>query len=215
MKKLNLINIFLVLVLFIFYIYQDYKKEKNLDKIEERLITNYNNLNYQNLIEENKALNNMLNLKNSNLNTIVVKGIFISPYEEFIINKGKTKNVNNGMAVINEKGLVGFVRNAKENYANIELLENLSQKISIKVNEKYGFLEAKNNKLIITGIKEENMKVNDLVYTSGLTEIPGNIYIGKIKEISGKDETFETKAYIEIEGNYQDYKYLLVVPQWF
>lgn len=213
MKKLNLINIFLFLSLILFWLYDEYKDEKNLVEIETLLIKNYNNLNYQHLIEENKNLNELLNFKNSYLNTVPVKGTFVSVYDELLINKGTSSNINNDMAVINDKGLIGFVRNAQKNYANVELLKNLNKKISIKVNDNYGFLEAKNNKLIITGINENAMNINDEVYTSGLTEIPENIYIGRIKEIKEKDETFKTEAYIEIEDNYEDYKYLLVVPK--
>lgn len=211
MKKLNLINVFLFIFLILFCFYDEYKTKKNLAKIETALITNYNELNYQQLIDENQNLNKLLALKNSKLNTIAVKATFINMYEELIINKGTSSKIANNMAVINDKRLIGFIRNAKENYSNVELLENLNKKISIKVNDNYGFLESKNNKLIITGINNNAMNINDDVYTSGLTDIPGNIYIGKISEISEKDETFETKACVKIDDNYEDYKYLLVV----
>ena len=131
MKKLNLINVFLFIFLTLFCFYEEYKTEKNLAKIETALITNYNELNYQHLIDENQNLNKLLALKNSKLNTIAVKGTFINAYEEFIINKGMSSNIENGSAIINNKRLVGFVRNSKENYASVELLENLNKKISI------------------------------------------------------------------------------------
>lgn len=213
MKKLNIINGLLISCLVLFCFYDVYKEEKNLLKIENALITNYNNFNNQDLIEQNKRLNKLLNLKDSHLNAIAVKGSFINAYEEFIINKGKSDNVISGSAVINDKRLVGFVRNSQKKYATVELLENLNRKISIKVNNNYGFLEAKKNQLVITGIKETDMNINEKVYTSGLTDIPGNIYIGKIVSIIEKDETFDTEAYVEIDNNYEEYKYLLVVQK--
>lgn len=213
MKKINSINIILLLILILFYILNNNYMNKNLEKLEKSFFENYNNINYQNLVNENYNLTKLLNLENYKLNNIFVKGYFFNIYEEFIISKGKNEGVINDLAVINEDRLIGFVRNAHDNYANVELLENLNKKISIKVNENYGFLEVSNNELIITGIEKENMNINDKVYTSGLTHIPGNIYIGKIYKIQEKDDTFETKAYLSIEKNYHNYKYLLVVKE--
>ena len=213
MKKINSINIILLLILIFFNILNNNYLNKNLEKLEKSFFENYNNINYQNLVNENYNLTKLLNLENYKLNNIFVKGYFFNIYEEFIISKGKNEGVINDLAVINEDRLIGFVRNAHDNYANVELLENLNKKISIKVNENYGFLEVCNNELIITGIEKENMNINDKVYTSGLTHIPGNIYIGKIYNIQEKDDTFETKAYLSIEKNYHNYKYLLVVKE--
>lgn len=213
MKKINLINIILLLILILFYILKNNYMNKNLEKLEKLFFENYNNINYQNLVDENYNLTKFFNVANYNLNYTFVKGYFINIYEEFIISKGKNDGVINDLAVINEERLIGFVRNAHDNYANVELLENLNEKISIKVNDSYGFLESSNNELIITGIEKENMNIHDKVYTSGLTQIPGNIYIGKINKIKEKDDTFETKAYLSIEKNYYTYKYLLVVQE--
>lgn len=213
MKKINLINISLLLILLICFYYDNHKTNNNLEKIEKNFLQNYNDINNKKLFEENKKLTTLLKLEKTNLNISIVRGFFINPYEEFIINKGKNHNLKNGYLVLNETRLIGFIKNIHNNYANVELLENLNRKLSIKVNDSYGFLENSNKKLIISGIAGENMKIGDLVYTSGLTDVLGDVYIGKINKIVENDDTFETEAYLSIETNYNDYKYLMVVEE--
>ncbi len=213
MKKINLINITLVLILIWLYCIEYYQSNKNLEKIEKLFLENYNNLKIKNLTDENIYLTKLMELKKYNLNAVSVRGRFVNSYEEFLINKGAKSKIEEGAAVINEERLIGFVKKVQNNYAIVELLENLNKRISIKINNNYGFLEAKNNKLIINGIDEENMKIGDAVYTSGLTDIPGNIYIGEINKIVEKDKTFETKAYLSHKKDYNLYKYLLVVKE--
>lgn len=211
MRKINLINIALVLILISFFIYNNYEDKNNLKKYEKALVGNFNNINNKILIEENKNLKELLNLKTTNLEAILVRGYFVDLYDEFVITKGKKGGLKNGYAVVNDKRLIGFVRNVNDNFANVELIENLDKKVSVKVGDSYGLLEMKNNKLIISGISANYLKINEKVYTSGLTTIPGNLYIGKIKKIAENDEIFKTVAYVDISDDYQEYKYLMVL----
>lgn len=213
MKRTNIINIILLIVLIICLYYSNYETNKNLKKIEENFIKNYNTLNNKNLAYENEKLTAILDMEKTNLKIGVVRGNFINPYEEFIINKGLNHDIQNGCLVMNETRLIGFVTNAHSNYSNVELLENMNKKISVKINENYGILENVNKKLIITGMNGKNLKIGDSVYTSGLTNILGDVYIGKISKIIENDDTFRTKIYLEIEKNYDEYKYLMVVKK--
>lgn len=211
MKKINLINLILMSVLIIFILYDNYKDKNNIKVHELALTNNYNDLYSKYLKEENEHLKELLNITTSTLNAIVVRGYFINTYNEFIISKGKKDGVEEGAILINNQRLIGIVNNVRENYSSVELLENLDKKISIKVGNNYGFLESKNNQVIITGLNGKDMKIKDEIYTSGLTPIPGDIYIGKIKKIDENDEIFKTIAYVELSQDYENYKYLLVI----
>lgn len=212
MKKIKYLNTILFIILFLLIGFDVYQSKRNFTKLEKNFNDTISDLYQSDLQNENNTLKRMLELKGNN-NFIVVSGKFSSLYDEFIIDKGKNDNLKEGSAVINEIGLVGIIRNSNNNYSNVELLENLNTKISIKVNNNYGVLERKDNALIITGILASKMKTNDKIYTSGLTDIPENIYIGKIKEITNKDNTFETTAIVSLENDYKTYKYLMVVSK--
>lgn len=211
MKKINLINIILILILVFFSMYIFNEEEKNIKTYSKEITDNFNKIKNKYLIEENKRLTALLNIELANLNVIAVRGYFINLYDEFVITKGESSGLKEGDIVINDKRLIGFIRNINKNYANVELLKNTTRKISVKIGNNYGFLKLKDNKLIITGINSKDMKRNDPVYTSGLTAIPGNIYIGNVDKIIEKDETFETEAFVEIIDDYKNLKYLLVV----
>lgn len=212
MKKIKYLNTILFIILFLLIGFDVYQSKRNFTKLEKNFNDTISDLYQSDLQNENNTLKRMLELKGNN-NFIVVSGKFSSLYDEFIIDKGKNDNLKEGSAVINEIGLVGIIRNSNNNYSNVELLENLNTKISIKVNNNYGVLERKDNALIITGILASEMKTNDKIYTSGLTDIPENVYIGKIKEITNKDNTFETTAIVSLENDYKTYKYLMVVSK--
>lgn len=212
MKKIKYLNTILFIILFLLIGFDVYQSKRNFTKLEKNFNDTISDLYQSDLQNENNTLKRMLELK-GNDNFIVVSGKFSSLYDEFIVDKGKNDNLKEGSAVINEIGLVGIIRNSNNNYSNVELLENLNTKISIKVNNNYGVLERKDNALIITGILASEMKTNDKIYTSGLTDIPENVYIGKIKEITNKDNTFETTAIVSLENDYKTYKYLMVVSK--
>lgn len=213
MKKISYINGLLLIIIIIFFGVKDYQTNINLQKIEKQLINNYHNIYYHNLLEDNQKMSSLLSLYNTKLNAIPVKGYFSNLYETFIINKGEKDDLKKGMAIINKNRLIGFIDKVSNNYSTVMLLENFKQNVSIKINDNYGLLKIKNNKIIVTGIQKSKININDLVYTSGLTKVPGDIFIGKIAKIEDKDDTFETIMYIDVDKNYNYYEYLLAVQE--
>ena len=100
----------------------------------------------------------------------------------------KTNDILDNYPVINDIGLIGIIHN---NY--LEPINNLN--ISIKINNNIGMLEKG-----IIKITKGDYKINDKIYTSGLTNIPGNILVGTIKSIVNYD------LYDEININFIDIK---------
>ena len=81
---------------------------------------------------------------------------------------------------MNDEGLIGIVYKVDNNKSYIKLLSS-NYNISVKINNTYGNL----NKGTITMIdKYSSINVGDKVYTSGLDEVIGNIYIGEVISVS-------------------------------
>ena len=76
------------------------------------------------------------------------------------------------------------INKTKKNSSEVILLTNNKTSLSVKINNSYGILSAKDSKLYVKNIKS-NQKINigDKIYTSGLTNTPENIYIGEVKNI--------------------------------
>lgn len=97
---------------------------------------------------------------------------------------GSDHNLKEGMAVINNDGLIGTIKKVNKEESIVQLLPNNDLNLSVKVNDYYGILSYESNRLIIKNIEvEKNVNIQDVVYTSGLGKIVENIPIGVIKNI--------------------------------
>lgn len=119
-------------------------------------------------------------------------------YNTLTIDKGSKNGIEEGDAVITNKGLIGKITNVSNFSSTVKLLttDEISNKISIKVqtDEKklYGLLigyDVNSNLYKIEGITESDyIKKGDMVTTTGLTGyFPSGILIGYVSEVV-KDE---------------------------
>lgn len=156
----------------------------------------------KNIINEYNELLNLVNLHKDNYNLVYSKIIKREIYEfndKVTILKGSKDNIKKGDIVINEYGLVGIINKVNNNSSEVSLITNNDTNISVKVGESYGILYSKDNKLKIKNMKIEGViKEGDEVITSGLTNIPEGIKIGKVSNIK-KDE-LELEYILDIEG---------------
>lgn len=140
---------------------------------------------------------------------IIAKVVFrdmYSFYDELVINVGIEDNVNLYDSVICNGSLVGVVNKVNKDSSNVKLISS-NYNVSVKVGDTYGNL----NKGIITMIdKYSDISIGDLVYTSGLDNTLGNIYIGKVKDISLDEEGLSNKVIIEYDDN-SNLNYVYVV----
>ena len=171
--------------------------------------------------EEIKYLKNELNTYDEfskNLNRIkynykISKIIYKESYNigKYIIQYGKNDGISIGSAVVNENGLVGKITNVNEHTSELTTIKDLKD-ISVVINGIYGKLnyDYENNKYIVTDISNyDKVYINNEVYTSGYGTIKENIYIGKVKKI--ENDTISKKVYIDINDNYDNLNYLLIV----
>ncbi len=145
--------------------------------------------------KEYQKLSNILKINPSAFNIeyskVMLQNIY-DFYNKITINKGTNSNIEKGQAVINEKGLIGIINKVSNNSSEVNLITNPNTSISVKVNNSYGILTTKDNKLIVKNIKTNNeITEGEQVFTSGLTDIPEGILVGTVKSV--------TKSSLELE----------------
>ena len=179
-------------------------------------INNLNN-NYCNKInEEYNELLNINNIKyNSTFNLNISKVMYrdIYDYNNYItIYKGSNDNIEKNMAVINEYGLVGIIDKVNKNNSIVKLITNIDSNVSVKINDNFGILKVNNGKLIVSDISNYNdININDKIYTSGLGNIPGDLYVGVVSDISLNITNIEKIITVKSDVDFNNIKYIAVI----
>lgn len=173
-------------------------------------------INYDKHLKE--ELDNIKKIKdidfNDNLDIIVSRVKYRDVYEysnTLTIFKGTKNNVNVGDAVLTNNGLVGVISKTYDYYSVVSLITNKKSNISVKINDAVGVLKLENGKLVVTSINNyKNISIGDEIYTSGLGNLPDNIYVGKVKKVSLNDTEIEKVIEVDIENRLDTLDYLFV-----
>lgn len=203
MKKKNSIYILIFLItLFILISYKDTLKNTFNNILEIIYIVDNNTLtisneltkDYINSLEEDiKEYKDITSLKNC----ISASVIYRHPsywYDELTINKGKIDNIKLNSVVINNKGIVGVIKEVYDNSSVISLITNSTKEKNITVgitnNEKiiYGIIskyDKYKNEIIISEITKDidNNNNLDIITTNFTNTFKEGIIIGKVKRI--------------------------------
>ncbi len=149
-----------------------------------------------------------------NLDIIVSRVKYRDVYEysnTLTIFKGTKNNVNVGDAVLTNNGLLGIINKTYDYYSVVSLITNKKSNISVKINDAVGVLKMKNSKLVVTSINNyKNISIGDEIYTSGLGNLPDNIYVGKVKSVSLNDTEIEKVIEVDIENRLDTLDYLFI-----
>lgn len=154
---------------------------------------------------------NKLNIYNEEI--IYTKVLYRDIYDfkkEITIYKGNDYQLKVNDLVLNNNGLVGIISKVDDTTSLVTLLTNKDIKISVKVANTYGILKYNNDQLIISNItSKEDLKLNDLVYTSGIGNLNGNYLIGylKTKINNSLNNEYEVISYV----NFNNLNYLYIV----
>lgn len=181
----------------------------NLDT--SKIVINYN----KHLKEELDNIKKINDIEfDDNLDIIVSRVKYRDVYEyrnTLTIFKGSKNNINIGDAVLTNNGLVGIISKTYDYYSVVSLITNKESNISVKINDAVGVLKLENSKLVVTSINNyKNIVVGDEIYTSGLGNLPDNIYVGKVKKVSLNDTEIEKVIEVDIENRLDTLDYLFV-----
>lgn len=181
----------------------------NLDT--SKIVINYD----KHLKEELDNIKKINNIEfDDNLDIIVSRVKYRDVYEysnTLTIFKGIKNNVNVGDAVLTNNGLVGVISKTYDYYSVVSLITNKKSNISVKINDAVGVLKLENSKLVVTSINNyKNISIGDEIYTSGLGNLPDNIYVGKVKSVSLNDTEIEKVIEVDIENRLDTLDYLFI-----
>lgn len=176
--------------------------------------------------EELKKLNDLSSTLTdfSSISAMVIERNRMYWFNTITINKGKSDGIEEDMAVISSKGLIGIVTKVGNNTSEIKLIttNDINTKISvmIKTNDDtiYGIMSGYNSDLNLLEITSTNKLItineNSLVYTSGMGGIfPSGILIGSVDSIT--NDKYEVSKIINIKpaSDFNDFRFVKVLKR--
>lgn len=196
-KKYEIIYKIVIFILLLVFIYSVGYISSYL-KYDDKKIIEYETLLLQNknLREEFDEIKNLnLEVESYVIGKVIIRNIH-SFYDEIVINVGNDK-VSVGDAVVNNEGLVGVVYKTDKFLSYVKLLSS-DYNVSVMIGDTYGNL--KNGKITLLD-KYSDIKEGDFVYTSGLSNVPKGIYIGRINKVQMDNEKLGKEVNIQIIDN--------------
>lgn len=178
----------------------------NLDT--SKIVNNYNTY----LEEEYEKISNFSLDNKLNLEITKVKYRNVYDYMNTLtIYKGYKDGISLGDAVLTSDALVGVIAKTYEHTSVVNLITNKDTSISVQIGDSMGILSYESGKMVVKNIiNTEDIKVNDLVYTSGLGNLPEGIYIGEVTEVISINNNLEKIAYLSLKVNLEDLNYLYI-----
>ena len=105
--------------------------------------------------KEYEDMQKLLQINNTDYNIVYSKIILrdiYQFYDEITIGKGISDGVKEQDLVVNELGAVGVIKEANQHSSIVSLLTNSSIELSVRINNSYGILCIKYNKIIFKNI---------------------------------------------------------------
>lgn len=205
----------LLLIVFLLFIFSG-SINRFLIAINPNLDTKNIELNYDKYLKDEldniKKINNIEFNDDLDLQVSRVKYRNVYEYSDTLtIYKGFKNNVFVNDVVLNNDGLIGIVTKTYDYYSIVTLITNKNSNISVKINDAIGILKTINNTLVVTNINNyEKVNVDDEIYTSGLGNLPDNIYIGKVKSINLNNTEIEKVVEVNINDRLEKLDYLFI-----
>lgn len=152
---------------------------------------------------------------NTNLNITISRTLYRDIYDYYnyiTIYKGSNDKINEDMVVVNNFGLVGVISQVDKNNSRVRLITSNESNISVKINESYGILKVSNGSLIVSDLSNyDNISVGDKIYTSGIGNLIGDIYIGEVSNISLNSTNIEKIITVTPAVDFDNLKYIAVI----
>lgn len=205
----------LLLIIFLLFIFSG-SINRFLIAINPNLDTKNIELNYDKYLKDEldniKKINNIEFNDDLDLQVSRVKYRNVYEYSDTLtIYKGFKNNVFVNDIVLNNDGLIGIVTKTYDYYSIVTLITNKNSNISVKINDAIGILKVIDNTLVVTNINNyEKVNVDDEIYTSGLGNLPDNIYIGKVKSINLNNTEIEKVVEVNINDRLEKLDYLFI-----
>ena len=205
-----LLIVFLLIVFtpYINKIIYSFNNDLNIENITNNYCISLEN-DYNELLEINE-----FNIAN-NFNLIVSK-VYLRDIYDFTntltIYKGTNSGLKEGLAVINNSGLIGTIKSVDDESSTVELMTSKNSNISVRINDNYGILKMDNGVLVVKDlVANSDISIGDEIYTSGLGNLPSDIYVGKVINVSLNNTEIEKIIEVDLAVDLNNINYILVV----
>ncbi|HEX7561510.1 MAG TPA: rod shape-determining protein MreC [Candidatus Humimicrobiaceae bacterium] len=195
-------------------------KVKNLENENSQLLNKYSeNINLKTENDQLRGLLGMSLRSGHKTQTVRVIGYYENSWQSrIVINSGKSDGVLEGMAVANEKGLIGIVILASNNSSEVRLLNDPQSSIGARIlsSRKLGLVEGSPDKKIYLNYIDQNEDIfkGDVLITTEFGEnMPAEILIGRIKKISISSNSPYKLIEVEPFADYKRLEYALVIKE--
>ncbi|MEO1513837.1 MAG: rod shape-determining protein MreC [Bacteroidota bacterium] len=135
-----------------------------------------------------------------------------------LIDIGKKHGVSSGMGVVSSNGIVGIVRNARENFSSVMSVLHKESRISVKLlkNGYFGFLiwDGSNplKASLIDVPKHAGFQPGDTIVTSGYSTLfPEGIMVGTVEESRIEPGSNSWDIDIKLSNDLANIKYVYVI----
>jgi rod shape-determining protein MreC len=165
---------------------------------------------YQEAVLENKRLNELLKLRQSQLQSVAAARALSRGIDQWshtlVLDKGLRDGASKDMTAITPKGLTGKIFNVTESYCRLLLLTDINFSAAVRLQESRheGVISGTGTmKLVLKYIPyEEEIKIGDIVITSGLDQLfPPGIPVGFISKVdrqgTGQFQYVEVTPYVD------------------
>lgn len=156
-------------------------------------------------------------------NATVISRISATWFNTITIDKGKSSNIKEGMAVITNNGLIGEIDKVTNKTSEVKLLttSDVTYKTSVTIRidgkDNYAILNGYNinEKLLKVSSIDKNIKINkdEIVTTSGLGKMPQGIYIGKVAKTESDKYNLGQTLYIQTEQDFNNIHYVTILRE--
>ena len=147
------------------------------------------------------------------INTYIIYKDQYNFMNEITIRGGNDFDLKNNPVIYNNT-LIGVIYKVTQNSSKVRLLTNKDSKISVKVNDEIGMLEYENDMLIMRNINSySTISIGDKIYTSGLGNINGNIFIGVVKDIMIDSKNIEKKVVVDYNIDIKNISYVTILKE--
>ena len=195
--------------------------EENHNLQNQLYLLNNQILLQENLILDNQELQNKLEIKEKYFDHSVIAKILKINYSgknhHFLINKGRSDQIQAGHIVVDDKGILGQVIDVQTDRSTVKTIRSKDFYLTgyILINSKpYQTLVQGNNQNLIINYFSKNIpiQIGDSIFTTGDDIfIPEDVRIGKVAELQPSELKDFYKVIIQPASNPNQQKYLIVL----
>lgn len=195
--------------------------EENHNLQNQLYLLNNQILLQENLILDNQELQNKLEIKEKYFDHSVIAKILKINYSgknhHFLINKGRSDQIEAGHIVVDDKGILGQVIDVQTDRSTVKTIRSKDFYLTgyILINSKpYQTLVQGNNQNLTINYFSKNIpiQIGDSIFTTGDDVfIPEDVRIGKVAELQPSELKDFYKVIIKPASNPNQQKYLIVL----